>query len=124
MFHFVSSIFTAGFKGKDCSVDIDLCSFGMCSEHTLICAEIKGGQNISCTCERGEHTFGRYHICHARVLTPQSVNLLMMCTYIVQLQIVPADNRRKSSRSSFSSVSCFNTIIKVKEALCVSVKSL
>ncbi|KAI3363129.1 hypothetical protein L3Q82_011776 [Scortum barcoo] len=42
-----------GFKGKDCSVDIDLCSFGMCSEHTLICAETRDGQNVSCTCERG-----------------------------------------------------------------------
>lgn len=51
------SIFIAGFKGKDCSVDIDLCSFGMCSEHTLICAETKGGHNVSCTCERGEQAF-------------------------------------------------------------------
>lgn len=73
MFHFVRSIFTAGFKGKDCSVDIDLCSFGMCSEHTLICAEIKGGQNISCTCERGEQTFGRYHICLALLSINNSV---------------------------------------------------
>lgn len=50
-------------------MDIDLCSFGMCSEHTLICAETKGGQNVSCTCERGEQAFNRCCIYHAGVLT-------------------------------------------------------
>lgn len=48
----------AGFKGKDCSVDVDLCSFGLCGEHTLKCAETEGGRNVSCTCERGEEPFG------------------------------------------------------------------
>lgn len=47
----------SGFKGKDCSLDIDLCSFGMCSEHTLKCTKTKDGQNFSCTCERGEQVF-------------------------------------------------------------------
>lgn len=67
MFLLVYSIFIAGFKGKDCSVDIDLCSFGMCSEHTLICAETKGGHNVSCACERGEQAFSRCCICHVGV---------------------------------------------------------
>lgn len=35
-------------------MDIDLCSLGLCSEHTLVCAETRDGQNVSCTCERGE----------------------------------------------------------------------
>lgn len=29
----------AGFKGKICSVGVDLCSLGSCGQHTLICAE-------------------------------------------------------------------------------------
>lgn len=52
----VPYVFFSGFKGKDCSVDLDLCAFGMCSEHTLICVEAKDGQNVSCTCERGNKT--------------------------------------------------------------------
>lgn len=54
MFYLVNIISFAGFKGKDCSVDIDLCSFGLCGEHTLICAETRGGHDVTCTCEKGE----------------------------------------------------------------------
>lgn len=43
-----------GFKGKDCSLDIDLCSFGLCSENTLICTETRDGHNVSCTCKKGK----------------------------------------------------------------------
>lgn len=35
-------------------MDIDLCSFGLCGERTLICAETRGGHDVTCTCERGE----------------------------------------------------------------------
>lgn len=53
--HFCVSLIV-GFKGKDCSVDIDLCSFGMCSEHTMMCTETEDGQNVTCMCERGKKT--------------------------------------------------------------------
>lgn len=56
VFYLVNIISFAGFKGRDCSVDIDLCSFGLCGEHTLICAETRGGHDVTCTCERGEQT--------------------------------------------------------------------
>lgn len=72
MFFLVNVIFSAGFKGKDCSVDIDLCSFGLCGEHTLICAETRGGQDVTCTCERGERAFRRCYICCADGLKGQS----------------------------------------------------
>lgn len=72
MFFLVNVIFSAGFKGKDCSVDIDLCPFGLCGEHTLICAETRGGQDVTCTCERGERAFSRCHICCADGLKGQS----------------------------------------------------
>lgn len=68
-FSAVNSFFIAGFKGRDCSVDIDLCSFGLCSEHTVMCVETKGGQNVSCTCQRGEQALNKCWICHAAALT-------------------------------------------------------
>lgn len=48
----------AGFSGKDCSVDVDLCSLGLCGEHTVICAETESGQDVSCTCGRGVEPVG------------------------------------------------------------------
>lgn len=54
MFLFIQ-LTIAGFKGKDCSVGVDLCSLGPCGEHTLICAETS-------TCGRDEAPFSRRHI--------------------------------------------------------------
>lgn len=55
MFFLFIQLTTAGFKGKDCSVGVDLCSLGPCGEHTLICAE-------TCTRRRDEEPFGRRRI--------------------------------------------------------------
>lgn len=47
-------LFVAGFQGKDCAVDIDLCSLGLCQEHALKCIETEDGNNVTCICEKGE----------------------------------------------------------------------
>lgn len=55
MFFLFIQLTIAGFKGKVCSVGVDLCSLGPCGEHTLIRAETR-------TCGRYEEPFGRRHI--------------------------------------------------------------
>ena len=44
----------SGFGGHDCSVEADPCSAGVCSDHTLHCAEASDGRSVRCQCERGK----------------------------------------------------------------------